>query len=134
MSILLLDHPDDVNSLERCPGDRAGDMDRNVLPGGQNGDHLASPELDLELRMLVPFVIMPAAVLVALFLLFMRPRHCRDRPFQPDGRQVDIGRVVAVRQLDLHHDPVAMALLAQGLGLDLDVHGDAGPRQMDREA
>ena len=77
---------------------------------------------------------MLAAVLMASFLLFMRPRHCRDRPFQPDGRQVNIGRVVAVRQFDLHHDPVAMALLAQGFGLDLDVHGDAGPRQMDREA
>jgi len=56
-------------------------MDRNVLPGGQNGDHLASPELDLELRMLVPFVIVPQPCRGAVSS-FMRPRHCRDRPFR----------------------------------------------------
>ena len=59
-------------------------MDRDMLACRQDRDHIAAPELDLELSVFMPAVLALAAVLMALFFLFMRPQHCRNRPLEPD--------------------------------------------------
>jgi hypothetical protein len=56
-----MDHPNDVHSLEQRSGDRAGDMDRNMVACGQDRNHLAASELDLQLAMVMfPMFILSA--------------------------------------------------------------------------